>query len=112
MSARPTRTPSQEGQDKTPVAAADGTMVAAGATEDVVDVHIPITLTRAGQYRLTVEIRNTDGQAHSLSPPVFLLARLCFQPAALPQYPGMLLSAGQWKCMCRQAVSVHETHAL
>lgn len=61
MSARPTRTPSQEGQEKAPatVNAQDG---ASGGADDVVDVHIPMTLTRSGQYRLTVEIRNTGGQ--------------------------------------------------
>jgi hypothetical protein len=47
VSARPARTVSQEGED---------------AEAAVTDVHVPMTLTRAGLYRLTVEIRNTDGQ--------------------------------------------------
>lgn len=69
MSARPTRSASQEGEDK-PSTTADGTTVpAAAASEDVVDVHIPLSLTRAGQYRLTVEIRNTDGQVRTESIP-------------------------------------------
>lgn len=63
MSARPTRTPSQEGQVPATTATADGgTAAVAAQAEDVVDVHIPVSLTRAGLYRLTVEIRNTDGQ--------------------------------------------------
>lgn len=61
MSARPMRTISQEGE-KT----ADGSESGA-ASADVVDVHIPMTLTRAGQYRLTVEIRNTDGQVRNVT---------------------------------------------
>ena len=49
VSARPTRTPSAEGS--------------AAVDEAVSDVHVPMQLTRAGQYRLVVEIRNADGQA-------------------------------------------------
>ena len=63
VSARPSRTPSQEGQEKAATASAGDSGANSGAaSDDVVDVHIPMTLTRAGQYRLTVEIRNTDGQ--------------------------------------------------
>lgn len=48
VSARPSRTTSAEGS--------------AAADEAVSDVHVPMQLTRAGQYRLVVEIRNNDGQ--------------------------------------------------
>ena len=78
VSARPQRTASAEGS--------------AAADEAVSDVHVPMQLSRSGQYRLMVEIRNNDGQVrrparHPHTVSVCPIVSGCIMPTVSVQPP-------------------------